>query len=70
VKLLFDGEALASIDQLKDRLARDARWRTRSLALNADGDLRFGDVYPALIATARYPWRQVQLGVQDTGERN
>ena len=67
-QLWWDRDGLKDVDDLKRRLDEELRRKTRPIFVKADADLRYGEVYPVLIALNKAGMQQVQLGVQELKE--
>ncbi len=65
----WDRDALKSVDELKKRLEDELHRKTKPMYFKADADLRYGDVYPIIMAVHEGGATQVMLGTQEMKEK-
>jgi biopolymer transport protein TolR len=66
--IYWDRDAMKDLPELKRRLDEELRRKARPMYLKADADLKYGDVYPVLIAIHEAGSPGVQLGTQELKE--
>ena len=65
----YDRDAMKTIDEFKKRLEDELHRKTKPMYFKADADLKYGDVYPVLMAMHDSGAQQIMLGTQDMKEK-
>ena len=67
-QIWWDRDQLADIAAFKQRLSDELRRKQRPMYVKADADLKYGDVYPVLMAIHDAGANSVQLATQEQKE--
>jgi biopolymer transport protein ExbD len=67
-QLWWDRDGIKDIDELKKRLEEEFRRGKKPMFFKADADLKYGDVYPVLMAIKESGAMEIQLGTEELKE--
>ena len=65
----YDRDAMKSLDEFKKRLEDELHRKQKPMYFKADADLKYGDVYPVLMAMHDSGAQQIMMGTQEMKEK-